>query len=126
MNRIILLGRIGKEPERTQKGDTVITKFSLATSEKRKEDTETIWHNIICFANTAELSAKYLHKGDQVCIEGKQVNRSYDKQDGTKAYVSEVIASLIHFTAGVKQHSDSAHPQASQTEPIEDTGDIPF
>lgn len=125
MNLIILIGHIGKDPEQVQNSEHQITKFSLATTEKYKDKTETIWHNLIVYNKLAEVALKYLKKGDKISVTGKQINRSYDKQDGTKAYVSEVRVDKIEFHSN-KQHSDSAQPQASQTEPIEDTGDLPF
>lgn len=125
MNLIILIGHIGKNPEYTQNSENQIAKFSLATTEKYKDKTETTWHNLIAYNKIAEIAFKYLKKGDKISVTGKQINRSYDKQDGTKAYVSEVRVDKIEFHSN-KQQSDSAQPQASQTEPIEDTGDIPF
>jgi len=74
MNKVIIIGRAGKDPE-TVKTDTVnITKFSLAVSEHFKDkqgnkQEKTEWFNVVCFSNLATIAENYIHKGDQVCIE---------------------------------------------------------
>lgn len=116
MNKIILIGRAGKDPE-TVKTETVnITKFSLATSEyfkdkqgEKKEVTE--WHNIVCFSNLATIAEKYIHKGDQVCIEGKVQTRSWEDKDGNKKYTTEVIANNIELL-GSKKDKPAEPPES--------------
>lgn len=92
INLILLMGHLGKNPElkftQTQKP---FCKFSLATSEKRGDNEETIWHNIVLWGKAAEIADKYLTKGDLVWIEGTQRNRTYEK-DGETKYTSEVSA----------------------------------
>lgn len=98
VNRAILLGRIGKDPEvKTFENGGKVTTFSVATSEswkdklsgEKKEQTE--WTFIAAYNTTAELVERVLHKGDLVYIEGKLKTRSYDKNGETK-YVTEVVA----------------------------------
>lgn len=71
--------------------------FSIATSEYYKDQSrekaeKTTWDNVVMWGQKAETMANYLKKGKLVFVEGKTDNRSYDKEDGTKGYISEVVA----------------------------------
>ncbi len=98
LNKAFLIGRLGKDPElRYTPNGTAKLSFTLATSEYYKdqagEKTEkTTWHNIVMWGQRAETMANYLKKGKLIFVEGKIDNRSYDKDDGTKGYISEVVA----------------------------------
>ena len=115
LNKVMLIGNLGKDPELRYTPDGLaILKFSIATSEyyndKSGNKTEkTTWHNIVVFGKIAQTLANYLNKGKQVFVEGRISNRSYDKQDGTKGYISEVIANNI-VMLGAKGGSSSAEP----------------
>jgi single-strand DNA-binding protein len=98
LNKVMLIGRLGKDPEVRYINDNVaVANFSLATSEyykdaqgQRIEKTE--WHNIVVWRGLADVAGKYLKKGSQVFIEGKLQTRSYDGQNGDKKYITEVVA----------------------------------
>lgn len=140
VNKAILIGRVGKDPEIAHlDGGLSVAKFSLATSEKYKnkageqvENTE--WHNIVAWRNLAELAEKYVHKGDQLYVEGKITKRSYDDKDGVKRYTSEIVISEMRFL-GSKQAAQSAPANQAPVNPghgeqipgvdTEDTG-LPF
>jgi single-strand DNA-binding protein len=128
VNKAILLGRVGKDPEvRHLEGGTTVASFSIATSEKYKnksgemvENTE--WHNIVAWRQLAELAEKYVHKGDK---------------DGNKRYTSEVVINEMRFLGGSKptaptepSYSAPAQSDPAQTEPIpgvdKETDDLPF
>ena len=105
VNMIVLLGNLGKDPElRTTDSGTTIAKMSLATTARVKKQgewvDETTWHNLVCFGRTAENAGKYLRKGRQVHVVGRQNHRSFEKNDGTKAYFSEVIVNELTFVGG--------------------------
>lgn len=98
VNKVILVGRLGKDPEvRNLDNGVSVANFTMATSEsykdrttgERKEVTE--WHNIVLWRGLAEISQKYLHKGDLVYIEGKLRTRSWEKE-GVTRYTTEVVA----------------------------------
>ena len=98
VNKVILVGRLGKEPEvRNLENGASVANFTLATSEvykdrvtgERKEITD--WQNVVLWRGLAEITQKYLHKGDMVYIEGKMRTRSWEK-DGVTRYTTEVIA----------------------------------
>lgn len=109
VNKTILLGRLGKDPElRHLDNGNAVANFSLATSEsykdkstgEKKETTE--WHNIVLWGKTAEIAQKYLHKGDQVYIEGKLRTRKWEK-DGITRYITEVVGDSITMLGGKKE-----------------------
>ncbi len=114
MNRVILLGRLGRDPETryASEGGTAICRLALATSRRyrdrdgnRKEDTE--WHNVSLFGKTAELAQQYLHKGDEVYIEGRLRTRKYTGRDGIERYATEVICESMQFGARANAASGS-------------------
>lgn len=96
-NRVQLIGNLGMNPELvlTENGSKLI-KFSLATSntyknQKGEKTTDTQWHNIVGWGGLAELSNKYLKKGDQITIEGRIVYRNYEDKEGNKKYITEIV-----------------------------------
>lgn len=98
VNKVILIGRLGKEPEvRNLENGVSVANFTMATSESYKDRTTgekkevTEWHNIVLWRGLAEISQKYLHKGDLVYIEGKLKTRSWEKE-GVTRYTTEVVA----------------------------------
>lgn len=98
VNKVILVGRLGKDPEvRNLDNGAVVANFTMATSESYKDRTTgekkeiTEWHNIVLWRGLAEISQRYLHKGDMVYIEGKLRTRSWEK-DGITRYTTEVVA----------------------------------
>jgi single-strand DNA-binding protein len=101
LNKVLLLGNLGKDPEiQTLTGNVKVAKCSLATTETYKDEkgqrhTQTEWHSVILWRGLAELAEKYLHKGSSVYIEGKNKTRSYDDKQGTKRYVTEVVAETL-------------------------------
>ena len=98
VNKVILVGRLGKDPEvRNLDNGATVANFTIATSESYKDKTTgekkeiTEWHNIVLWRGLAEISQKYLHKGDLVYIEGKLRTRSWEKE-GVTRYTTEVVA----------------------------------
>ena len=106
INKVILVGRLGKDPEVKYftSGDAVCN-FSIATSEswkdkntgEKKEKTE--WHRIVAFRKLAEICGQYLSKGSQIYLEGKLQTRSYE-QGGSTRYVTEIVADQVQFLGG--------------------------
>jgi len=102
VNRVILVGRLGKDPEVTMANGVSLAKFSMATDESWKDKSsgekqqKTEWHNIVAWRKTAELCGAYLRKGSQVYLEGKLQTRSWEK-DGTKRYTTEIVADSVVF-----------------------------
>lgn len=98
VNKVILVGRLGKDPEvRNLDNGAAVANFTLATSESYKDKTTgekkeiTEWHNVVLWRGLAEISQRYLHKGDMVYVEGKLRTRSWEKE-GVTRYTTEVVA----------------------------------
>lgn len=135
VNKVILLGNLGKDPE-IQHFDSGVKKaaFSLATTEvyKNKEGNkveQTEWHNIVLWRDLADLAEKYLRKGSQIYIEGKIRTRSWEDKDSNKRYVTEVIGDKITMVGRKKEtNSENTTVETTNNEPIisapED--DLPF
>ncbi len=103
VNKVILVGNLGKDPELryTPSGVPVAT-FPLATSERFKDkqgqqQEKTEWHNVVAWRNLAEICGKYLHKGKQVYIEGKIQSRKYQDRDGNDRYMTEIVADQMQM-----------------------------
>ncbi len=100
-NKVQLIGNLGNNPEIiTLDSGKKLAKFSLATNESYKNAqgekvTETQWHNLVAWNNTAEIIEKYLEKGREIAIEGKLTSRSYETKEGEKRYVTEIIVNEL-------------------------------
>ena len=99
VNKAILLGNLGADPEvRTLENGVKVANFRIATSESYKDRntgeriTRTEWHNIVLWRGLAEVAERFLHKGDQIFVEGKLQTRTYQDKDGQNRYVTEVVA----------------------------------
>ena len=105
-NKVQLIGFLGNAPEiKTVENGNKLARFSVATNEKYQNAKgekveETTWHNLVAWGKLADLAEKFLHKGTEVVIEGKIINRSYDDKDGHKKYVSEVQVSELLLLGG--------------------------
>lgn len=98
LNRIQLIGRVGRDPEtRYTSTQTAVCGFSLATSEKVKDEERTEWHQVSVFGKTAELVDKYVRKGALIYVEGRLQSREYQDKQGASKKVWEVIADRVTF-----------------------------
>ena len=107
VNKVILLGNVGKDPEiRTTQGGMTVASFSLATAERAKDQAgnwtdKTEWHNLVAFQRTAEIVRDYVKKGSQLYIEGKIQTRSWDdKESGQKKYRTEILVNDLQLLGG--------------------------
>jgi single-strand DNA-binding protein len=95
-NKVQLIGNIGNAPEiKDISNGKKMARFSIATNEsyrsaKGERITETQWHNLVAWGKVAEIVEKYLHRGSEVAIEGKLINRNYLDKDGNKKYITEI------------------------------------
>lgn len=101
MNKAILIGRLTRDPEmRTTTSGIASTSFTVAVSRpftNQNGEREADFINCVAWRKQAENIAKYCNKGSQVAVEGRIQTRSYDAQDGTKRYVTEVVADNVTF-----------------------------
>lgn len=127
VNKVILIGRLGADPEIRYTGSgTAVTELRIATSRKftnkegaSQEDTQ--WHRVVVWAKQAELCKEYLAKGKQVYVEGRLQTRQWEDRDGNKRYTTEVVAEQIQFLGG---RSGGANDNYSDAPPPDDR-DLP-
>jgi single-strand DNA-binding protein len=116
VNKIILLGNVGKDPEfRATAGGTTVANFSLATTDRTKDQTgnwtdRTEWHNLVAFQRTAEIVRDYVKKGSKLYVEGKIQTRSWDdKTSGEKKYRTEVLVNELVLLSGRSEGGDGGN-----------------
>lgn len=101
MNKAIIIGNLASDPEsRTTANGVAQCTFRLATQRRFANQSgvrEADFHTVVCWRNTAEFASKYLLKGRRVAVEGSIQYRSYDAQDGTKRWVTEIIADNLEI-----------------------------
>ena len=107
MNKAMLVGRLGKNPETKEVNDTSVTKFSLAT--QRGKDNPTQWHNIVAWGKRGQTLQEFVKKGDQLAIEGEIRNGSYEK-DGKTIYTSEINLDSFTFIGGKSDNNSEEAP----------------
>lgn len=110
MNRIILLGRLTREPEVKVVGERTVTTFTMAVDRPFKSKNggqEADFISIVTWNKTAEIAGNYLHKGQRALVEGRLQIRSYDGKDGVKHYVTEVVADRLELIEKKEKQQDS-------------------
>ena len=122
VNKVILLGNVGKDPEiRATGGGTMVASFSLATTDRTKDQSgnwtdRTEWHNLVAFQRTAEIIRDYVKKGSKLYVEGKIQTRSWDdKNTGEKKYRTEIIVNDISLLSGRGEGEGGAYNRSSST-----------
>ncbi len=138
VNKVILLGNIGKDPEIKVQGDFTVAKTSLATSEKWKdkktgEDKEQVqWHNIVFYNKLAEIVGQYVKKGSKIYVEGKLVTRKWqDKDTGVDRYATDIICNEMQMLDSKPASADGYKHDVNHA-PVPDDGrddlddEIPF
>lgn len=136
MNKVILIGRLTKDPELryTQSGAAVCS-FTLAVDRgftNQQGEREADFISVVVWNKSAESAAEYLSKGRQAAVEGRLQIRSYEANDGTKRWVAEVVASHVMFLGGKNGEQDKREAAAPSTankygeEVIFSDADLPF
>jgi single-strand DNA-binding protein len=138
MNKIIVIGNLGRDPEmRYTPGGQSVTSFSVASNRKyttgageQREETE--WFNVNAWGKLAELCNQFLTKGRQVYVEGRLHSRSYEARDGQLRFVNEINLTDVQFLggAGAAGEDRSLDGPGSGTgedgPPLDDVDDLPF
>lgn len=129
MNKVILMGRLTKDPEvrYTQTNNTCVCSFNLAVNRRFKSEgqPEVDFIPIVAWNKTAEFCSKYFTKGQQVAVTGRIQTRNYDDKDAKKVYVTEVVAEEVYFADSKK----TVEPNATTSEGfmvIEEDSNLPF
>ena len=112
MNRVILIGNLASDPEsRTTQNGIAQCSFRIAVQRRYKGangERETDFLPVVCWRQTAEFAQRYLAKGRKVAVEGSIQARSYDAQDGTRRYVTEIIADSVEAVGGREEGAQGA------------------
>jgi single-strand DNA-binding protein len=128
MNKAILFGNVGSDPDVKKIGENKVAKFSLATNKTYTKDgekvTETAWHNIVFWGKTTELCEKYVKKGSSLIVEGEIRYRSYENKDGQTVYVTEIVGNALHF-AGTKKEEAKKETETPYKSGFSDINDLP-
>jgi len=147
VNKVILVGRLGGDPEvKTLESGTKVAKFSLATTERYKDkegnqQENTEWHNVVLWRGLADVTERYMKKGDQVYIEGRIKSRKWTDKDGVERYFTDIVANEMTMlgspnrsssggdqpqssNAKAPQQNQVNEPQPSSLDDIDD--DLPF
>lgn len=127
MNKVCLTGRITKDPEiRYTANNIAVATFSLAVNRTFKNangEYDADFINCVAFRNTADLLGKYVHKGDQLGIEGHIQTRNYEDKDGKKVYITEVMVDSLDFLQSKKEQSNEPKVEAAAVDPYKDFGE---
>jgi len=100
LNKVLLIGNLGSDPELKSFDDQAIVTFRLATNRKYKDkngklESDTQWHTIKCWGKLAEIANKLLKKGHQVYLEGRLETRNYEDTEGKDRYFTDIVATNI-------------------------------
>ena len=140
MNKIMLIGNVGKDPDvRYYDADQAVAQLSLATTERgytlpngTKVPDRTDWHNVIFYRGLAKIVEKYVHKGDKIYVEGKVRYRTYDDQRGVRHNITEVYVDNMELlsprvsTTEPQPSSINTAPTTSTTATDTDDANLPF
>jgi single-strand DNA-binding protein len=131
VNKAILLGRLGKDPEvKTFEGGNSVTNFSLATSKRYKDKNgekqeKTEWHNIAAWGALGEICAKYLTKGSQVYLEGEINTRKWEDKEGVTRYSTEIVMSEMTMLGGKTEAPQKEYKMIDKPDETPEQ-DLPF
>ena len=123
INKVILMGRLTRDPEmRHTNSGTPVTTFSIAIDNGYGDNKRTDFVNCIAWNKTAEFVTKYFAKGKMIIVIGRITTRSWETQDGKRAYATEVIANEVGFgeTKSLQQANVS---QTATQQPMQDDDD---
>lgn len=139
MNKVILMGRLTKDPEvrYTQTNNTLVASFTLAVNRrfvKQGEERQADFINIVAWSKTGEFCSKYFKKGQQVAIVGRIQTRNWDDDNGQKHYATEVVAEEAYFAdskkdgeaSGFENTFGEAVTQNTEFQVTSSDDDLPF
>ena len=123
VNRVMLLGNLGQEPQvRQTQGGSPVAKLRLATNESWRDrvsgelKTSTEWHNIVAFGKTAEMVDRFLAKGSLIYVEGRLQTRKWQDQSGADRYTIEILAQTIQLLDRASGEEQPHSPETRQDE----------
>ena len=131
MNKVVLIGRLTKDPElRYTQSNIPAASFTLAVNrnfQNQNGEREADFINIVMWRKQAETAKKYLAKGSLIAVEGRIQTRNYDGQDGKKVYVTEVVADNFEFLESKGQRANTnSDIEYNQQAPTTNVNDEPY
>lgn len=110
MNKVMLIGRLTKDPElRYTQGGTAVASFTIAVDRRFSKEKEADFINCVAWQKTAEFISQYFRKGSKIVVEGRLQTRSYDAEDGSRRFVTEVVVEQGEFgDSKAKNENNSA------------------
>lgn len=123
INKVILMGRLTRDPEmRHTNSGTPVTTFSIAIDNGYGDNKRTDFVNCLAWNKTAEFVTKYFTKGKMIIVIGRITTRSWETQDGKRAYATEVVANEVNF-GETKTSPQLNTPQTAAQPPMQDDDD---
>ena len=130
MNKVVLIGRLTKDVEvRYTTNEKVVAMFSLAVNREfknQKGEYEADFFNIVMWGKPAELAGNTLKKGSKIAIDGRIQNRSYEAKDGTKRYITEIVANGFEYLDKKEQAKTMADMGTDVTKDAPFDEEVPF
>lgn len=119
VNKVIILGNLGTDPEVKDAGDNIICNLNVATSRRYNDRNgqqveETEWHRVSFFGRTAEIARDYLRKGSQCYVEGRLRTRKYTDKNGVEKYSTEIVGQTLQL---LDRRTDSAQDESFDSAP---------
>jgi single-strand DNA-binding protein len=121
VNKVILVGNLGRDPEvRFMPNGEAVCNFSIATTDSWKDKAgakqeRTEWHNIVMYRKLAEIAGEYLKKGRPVYVEGRLQTRKWQTKEGQDRYTTEIIADQMQMLGGKEDSTQSEdRPESNQ------------
>lgn len=125
MNKVIIIGRLTKDIElEATKNGTAVAKMSVAVNRKSGENAD--FFNVVAWKDLAENCAKYLGKGSQVGVVGSLQTRNYETSDGSKRYITEIMAQEVEFLSRKEKTEEESEPKQSKLIPEVEQDKLPF
>jgi single-strand DNA-binding protein len=132
INKVILLGNVGKDPEvKYLDNGTAVARITLATSESYKDKsgerkTVTEWHNVVAWRKTAEIVEKWVKKGSELMIEGKLQTRKWSDKDGNQRYSTEIVVDKLTLGKSPEKKEEKRVNVEVETDDFPTGDDLPF
>jgi single-strand DNA-binding protein len=128
LNQMTILGRVGRDAEYTQHGETGFLKFSVATSKKFKGEEATTWHNVTIIGKLADAIKNYVRKGQEIFVQGELNKREYEK-DGQKREFVEIVVGyggVVQMVGKRPDNTNSAPAASTPAAPMDLDDEVPF
>ena len=131
INKVILVGNVGKDPEvKYLDSGVAVASFPLATSESYKDKkgdkvTTTEWHNVVLWRGLAEIAEKFVKKGSKLYIEGK-IKTETSGEGSDKRYFTKIVGRELQMLDNKPVNSEQAEPQPAAEHSEEPSDDLPF